>query len=304
LERLSAPGTGKFALFQFFRYNVVGKNTYPNMTPIVSGQRVPDANKNPVDRDLSELFYWHRPYRGRGYASMYAVNLCQDYFLHYWNTTVTHIDQSLDYAFCNPQYEPLDRSNFQGPYAVGRRCLNGRSIASLMLGYVGDFFDSYRGVGRVALAQMMEAHEGSMEVVGSLDPTLSAFLERMERASHLEDTVTVIGSDHGMHMSPYSSFTEAGKIERKLGTLMLLVPRSFLSRHPGLEDTLRENQQRLVSAYDIHMTLKHIPTYPHPPPPTDRPEDEPKWGISLFEKIPRGRTCDQAGIPEDWCTCK
>jgi hypothetical protein len=53
------------------------------------------------------------------------------------------------------------------------------------------------------------------------------------------------------------------------------------------------------------MTLKHIATMPDGDvPPVEFAGDENEYGQSLFEEIPEDRTCEQAGIPDEWCTCR
>jgi hypothetical protein len=312
----------RYRVFQFFKYNVVGKNTFPNMTPIVTGRTARDPNNPPVSdaRRMERLFYWRKPYspqamspavtdpvgdisspaspaggsRSRtsapasvssssspassslssssssssspsspssaggprrapaagvgGYVSQYVIDLCQDYFGYYWNTTRSHLTHEAAYAYCDPAYEPLQRSNFVGPYSLGRRCLApGVPVAEDVLTLGRQFQDAYDGVGRVSLLKFMEAHEGSMEVVATLDEPLTDHLVWMDARGYLGAGITVLASDHGNHMSPYALFTEAGRTERKLGTLFVIVPESIAVRAEDRMEAMYKNQFRLVT---------------------------------------------------------
>jgi len=64
------------------------------------------------------------------------------------------------------------------------------------------------------------------------------------------------------------------------------------------------NKNRLTSTYDLHSTLKHIielggsPDGPELPKAADCPKCQ-----SVFLPIDESRTCEDAGIPEHYCTC-
>ncbi|KAJ6216732.1 hypothetical protein RDWZM_007889 [Blomia tropicalis] len=60
---------------------------------------------------------------------------------------------------------------------------------------------------------------------------------------------------------------------------------------------LRENSRMLTSHMDIYATLQHIL---HGTIPSTRSQ----YGVSLFDTISNDRTCNDAGIPEQYCLCK
>ena len=51
---------------------------------------------------------------------------------------------------------------------------------------------SAAGQGRVVQAQFIDNHEGSMEVIGAMDPHLESFLSWMSTEGHLANTVVMI----------------------------------------------------------------------------------------------------------------
>ena len=70
------------------------------------------------------------------------------------------------------------------------------------------------------------------------------------------------------------------------------------------------NQQRLVSPFDVHATLRHFLSYPRPPAAVDwsdttynafhaglRPQ-------SILSEVDAARTCYDAGVPDDSCRCE
>ena len=95
--------------------------------------------------------------------------------------------------------------------------------------------------------------------------------------------------------------------------LAMLLPRWVEERYPAAAAALAANEQRLVSGYDVHTTLHHLL---HLGESVDPPAQQyerwraagnvsasVRWGVSLLDVVPEGRTCDQAGIPAEWCAC-
>jgi hypothetical protein len=246
-----------FSVFQFFRYNSVGGNTFPNLSAMLAGE---SAVHRPT-RDLSSAFVWKSVYEKLGYVSMYSCAICQDYFRWYWSSETPGVDHELDYAFCNPDYEPAKRNNFIGPYSIGERCLQGSPVSSVSFQHAREFAEKYSDVNRFSMVKLLEGHEGSMEVITTLDEPLRDFLDWITRAQR--DTFTVLCADHGNHMSLYTK-SHSGFSEWRLPFLFLLVPDSFLEKNPRARMNLLRNEQRLVTAHDIHATLRHVPVFPQP----------------------------------------
>jgi len=65
-------------------------------------------------------------------------------------------------------------------------------------------------------------------------------------------------SDHGLHMGLCFLFTEQGFVEHKLPFLATLIPERFLKDYPELRQNLDDNEQKLISAYDIYATFKDL----------------------------------------------
>ncbi len=95
--------------------------------------------------------------------------------------------------FCHPEYS-AHRTNFRGPYSLGRRCITGRSVHDLTFDVLRQFMAVYPAHrGRIAFASFMEAHEGSLGGVHHLpgSPTLNQ-----------NSTLTTCVVADGQHSSP------------------------------------------------------------------------------------------------------
>ncbi len=120
-------------------------------------------------------------------------------------------------------------------------------------------------------------------------------------------------------------FAENGRVEHKNPFLAMLAPTWLPAAYPQLAAALRGNEQRLLSAFDIHATLHHVlhlgdadkavaaaaaaggdalrQQYPawaaH-----GNVSSAVQWGTSLLAPIPAGRSCEQALVPHDNCMCR
>ena len=105
--------------------------------------------------------------------------------------------------------------------------------------------------------------------------------------------------------------TSAGWMESNLPFFFLVFPPFFKARNPELVANARGNAHRLVTAYDIHKTLKHLlhlqtrsTSWSNDEDAADSNSSKPLIkSFSLLTKIPSARSCDDAGIPAAFCSC-
>ncbi|RUS82287.1 hypothetical protein EGW08_009965, partial [Elysia chlorotica] len=100
----------------------------------------------------------------------------------------------------------------------------------------------------------------------------------------------------------FSFFRETyhGRIETSTPYLFLTFPPWFERKYPELIKTLKINQNRLSSHYDVYETMKDILFLKGHKRPEGTVQER---GISLFREIPKARTCRNAGIPDEFCAC-
>jgi hypothetical protein len=89
----------------------------------------------------------------------------------------------------------------------------------------------------------------------------------------------------------------------------MLIPPALLEEHPVVRDSLQVNQQRLVTAFDIHETIKGIINLglqqQQQQVTVELLPARDNSGISMvsFPPIPKNRTCTDAQIEPHWCAC-
>eukprot|EP00996_Jenningsia_fusiforme_P005938 NODE_705_length_1967_cov_46.187696_g652_i0.p1 GENE.NODE_705_length_1967_cov_46.187696_g652_i0~~NODE_705_length_1967_cov_46.187696_g652_i0.p1 ORF type:complete len:632 (-),score=57.52 NODE_705_length_1967_cov_46.187696_g652_i0:11-1906(-) len=296
--------SGRSSLFQFFRYTTVGHSTMGNI-PLMVGGKFNHISYTAEDKRFLAERYWWSEFKRHRYATVYQSNLCEDE-LGSWMSGEGLLDHHFVEWACQPEYDAYgERSNIVGPYSVRQRCLAGDFVHAYQLQHLQEAWSTYRRLGvRVASHSVFEeGHEGTLEVVSTLDSPLAELVKHFKIEGHLNDTVIVFTSDHGLHMGPYW-MTRPGRLEHKLPLLVMLFPRWFTQQHPETERALRHNAQSLVTAWDIYATLRHVASFPagwnrgNATFPAGPP-----WACTLFDRIPYNRTCREARIPARRCIC-
>lgn len=132
-----------------------------------------------------------------------------------------------------------------------------------------------------------------------IDGNLAAIFDELFSRGYLNDTFLIVMGDHGLRFGKIRQ-TQPGKLEERLPFLALIPPPWFRDRFPKSERNLRINRNRLVTAFDLHETLKQLLDFGD----VDGGEGSlKKRGISLFKEIPATRTCQHADIKPHFCSC-
>ena len=129
-------------------------------------------------------------------------------------------------------------------------------------------------------------------------------LNSVAAAGALNTTFFLLMGDHGFRMGETKfQSTEQGIIENNMPGLVVIPPTTFVRKHEDMMVNLKANTKVLTSHYDLHHTLRHILAIS-----LGKEVDE-VWGkevgppgASLFSPLEE-RTCGEAGVPLDFCSC-
>ncbi|KAG0222572.1 hypothetical protein BGX31_009011 [Mortierella sp. GBA43] len=297
---LDKSAQGGPELHEFFRYHSVGFNTDPNSRAIYTNhsERMEPAAL-PVWKDFYEA----------GYVTSRVEDNCEDWSAQYTGiATSQYFDHELQAPFCLPPYYALEGnpfSNFDGPYSIVSRCLHGTNVHNHALEYMNQFRRAYPDQPWFQMGSLIEGHEGTGEVLLTLDDDMAKFMKGMEEDGTLENTIIIMMADHGLHMGINFMFTPNGRIEHMNPYLSVILPPLVTKKYPSLSRGLKHNHQSLVTGYDIHATLKMLAA--GMPEHGDNDQvDQGAWrrGTLFDETMSHSRTCEQARIPEQYCRCR
>jgi hypothetical protein len=126
------------------------------------------------------------------------------------------------------------------------------------------------------------------------------YLQQLSELGVLDDTLVIFFSDHGMRFGDIRKhFT--GWLEERLPFLFIHLPEKFKDLYPGMAENVVKNSEKLVSPFDIYVTLKDfLLLMGESSEPIAKGCENCK---SLFDEIPDDRKCSDAGIDDSWCAC-
>eukprot|EP00440_Ansanella_granifera_P013679 gb/GFBE01014865.1/.p1 GENE.gb/GFBE01014865.1/~~gb/GFBE01014865.1/.p1 ORF type:complete len:765 (+),score=104.44 gb/GFBE01014865.1/:1-2295(+) len=220
-----------------------------------------------------------------------------------WDYIVPHLSASFG----------LDSEEFIGDFACAGA---GRHYYKLMMDWAIEVLRQNRLSSNFLYTHLQAAHI-SHRHLKFLDMKLrDHLLEVMQQNPEL---IVALASDHGQVMS---------MCDHRSPFLHLFVPSALLHSRPGLRQTLLSNSRQVVSGWDLFATLHHLARFNN-----SNPEDLTGFaalrarGIrtisaspikafqaaarvdlagkfsprSIFQELPRGRTCAEAGIAASHC---
>lgn len=303
--------------FRYERFAVVGSNSPRNQFPLLSGYGsleyardhgglaldciVPGFPDTRAPTNHSCHRWVFDSYREAGYTTMFGTNMCDWGVMeevYPFDTAAAPTDHHLMQPWCHVDYD-VDKLYFR-PVS---RCFGPVPAHEPLLTYESQFLAAYEGARRLSWTVYLEGHEPSFRVMGSLDAALAAHLLAL-RARHGHDTAIFLVSDHGIHYGTFYDGSPSGPREHATPLLYALLPRRTLAAWPQLEGALSANRRRLFSPFDLHATLLHLLSYPHPPRLPDWSTAAiPLRAKSILQPLPRDRECEDAGIPASICPC-
>ncbi|KAI9473189.1 hypothetical protein BX667DRAFT_508181 [Coemansia mojavensis] len=305
------PGVNRIT--ELFRYHSVGFSTENNTKAMYLGEIFPS--------DPSALPIWAY-FKDKGYVTARVDTGCEDWVKEYHKKTSNAFvsERALDYEFtapfCLPECFPESGNpfgNFKGPYSIVSRCLYGRYLHEWAFDYLYKLRQEMRlhntsGKGKhrpyMISITFMEGHEGTGEVLSTVDDALAAFLQDMHESGELNNTVLIVGGDHGLHMGLNFAYLQNGRIEHQNPFFAMSVPEwlyEFADKYHQTHTSEQEhplllNEQRLTTPFELHHTFRVLAEWPQ--------VNHDSWKRSLLYPQKRGRLCSEAGIGEGYCMCR
>ncbi|XP_070073755.1 uncharacterized protein [Drosophila takahashii] len=280
---------------EMFGYNRVGQNSYPNVVPLLSGQSVEEVESrrgcfganNQTNFDKCRLLW--NDFKAAGYATILGED--------------SRIGATFNYARPGFGRKPTDfylrnvmneihtwtKYSARGPSEI---TCSGDRARCWDRGFFAFFWQS------------MGVHD-YFQYGEQTDLQYYFILRALRSRKILDRTLVVLLSDHGLR---YGSFarTFQGMRESSLPTMVAIYPRWLEERFPLAVKNLRANARRLVTAYDLHETLKDVVDLENLSDEsiqnrTERLRND--YNVSLFLPIPEERSCFSSRIPLHYCEC-
>ena len=306
--------------FIFNNLNSVGSNTYPNMLALLAGmveETIPELKiKGEIDffRNIDKHhdilpFIW-KEFEDLGYITMYQEDDPKISIFNYLKDGFKYHPTGLYNRAYNLQYYKI-RS---GP----DKCHHTKPSYLTWLNQIEQFVtqmntDTNRKIPYFAFNFLTEYTHDYFTIPKEFDQRLSEMFMNFEKKGFMDNTMVIVMGDHGNRIVSYSYSTEMGILERYRPFLSIRLPKAF--ENTKFLNNIQENQNKLVSFYDIYQTLRHflfLNKY------DAMNEDQlvcskqfeinshqkrTSRGISLFQLIPKTRNCSNALISNKLCNC-
>jgi phosphoglycerol transferase MdoB-like AlkP superfamily enzyme len=126
----------------------------------------------------------------------------------------------------------------------------------LQLEYGEKFWNAYEKSRKFLFLAFLHGHEPTYSVVKYIDKPIVEFLNRLEKNDKLKDTCIFFVGDHGLHISPIYALLAPENY-----SYQIVLPALFIvfNYNKNLKiNEIYDNQQKLVTPYDIYETMFHI----------------------------------------------
>ncbi|XP_035722084.1 uncharacterized protein LOC118441589 [Vespa mandarinia] len=280
-------------------YNKMGDNTFPNLMAILTGQNQEQAYSRCKPSEAYKLdrcpFLWYN-FRNAGYITAYGED-----------ETVLNTFNYLKVGFVQP---PTDY--YLRPYMLAsekllksknrfnlKYCTGPETSFDRIFNYAMDFAQTFVNVPYFGFFWTNSISHENVNGPSLMDSQMFRKLQILKEEGVLNDTMIVFLSDHGMRWGNIRE-TFVGWYEERLPFIYIWLPDWFRNENPDAYQALKLNENRLTSPFDLYETFRDILL-------TAGGDADVSPGCpscnSLFEPIPRERSCQDASIAPHWCAC-
>uniref|UniRef100_A0A183A823 Guanylate cyclase domain-containing protein n=1 Tax=Echinostoma caproni TaxID=27848 RepID=A0A183A823_9TREM len=312
-------------------YNIIGDGTTANLLALLTGlfeHELPESRKSRVvpvsvnsltpNETVLDTYpwLWGEFNRVGGYATHFIEDSPK------WGTfqhrlTGFGVERTPTHSYGRPCL--LMAAQEEHRYGKTLGCIHARYTHHMLLESTTEFFLAYKDRPRFSLTFLSEMIHENSAYVSILDSDVARFLDkihkddvlsnshvRMDKAEHVfANTLVILFADHGPRMGS-ARLSAQGKMNERLPLLSFILPQRLIRAWPKAREALHRNRERLTTLFDVHMTLRHLlhwQTHKSDTRVSSVPKPAVSRGSSLFVELPVHRSCAEAHILPQWCTC-
>ena len=306
-------------------HNRVGHNSYPNVMALLSGEitaGVPEL-KGEVGPEGREMYYIdleRQPLiqsllRRHGYLTMQMEDT-QDMGdfnrkgivgfksapadIYYRAAFLAMVEEKYRYKY---NYPTLGVRNWEIGEGGCFACLQEQMLHKYQLPAIHDFIDMYKHTPTFTFIHLVEYLHNDLNMAKHYDRDLAHMIKSLHNSSALKNTFLMLMGDHGWQRTePPFIFTKQGKTEMNMPAFYILPPTDFSSKYPEKYKNLIKNSKSLTTFFDINQMMRDILSLASNISVSQLFQGFEGHGSSLFSNL-SARTCEEAEIPEDYCSC-
>ncbi|XP_023293630.2 uncharacterized protein LOC111676867 [Lucilia cuprina] len=304
----------KLNYIEFWGYNKVGDNTYPNLMPVLTGfdeDEVAISCLGPAPKFSSSLYdncslIWKR-YKEAGFKTVYAEDVGA---LSLFNWRHSGFKKAPTDYYLRPILLEMERHISYEKRLNVALCMGGRRTADVLLEYIRKLIPMMKHENFFAFFWTVAMTHDLFNMPMLFDEDIKHLLENFDINGILNRTIIFLMSDHGIRWGSFRK-TYQGMMEERLPLLIALYPPWFKQKYPEAVSNLEANAKRLSTPYDLHATMLDLldlrklsaKQLVKRSAELNDPDTSMPRSISLFLPIPKSRTCENAYIASHWCSC-
>ncbi|KAL7739810.1 hypothetical protein ACLKA6_018055 [Drosophila palustris] len=295
---------------EFWGYNRVGQNSYPNLVPLFSGLNETELESScySSERSFDKCKFIWQDFKAAGYNTSYAED---NSVIGTFNYCKWGFDRQPTDFYLRPVMLEVDLFT---RYSVDEQslvhCSAGRKSAEILHEFIYKMIPHLKQGPYFSVSWETQGVHDYFGYPKFLDADYLKLLKRLRSSHILSNTLVFLMADHGLRMGSFRS-TSQGMLEESQPLLIAIYPQWLEESYPLAISNLRRNAHSLVTTFDLHATLKDLTNLSllndsHIEKESillqELDQNMPR-GISLFLPIPDTRDCELASIPAEFCLC-
>ena len=234
--------------FQYINYNSFSSSQSTNILPMFYG----------VSNKKSDTINSLQKIQNQGFITGYEIDKCTKKFYDVVenDNSVKWDHENIGYL-CDVNYMDNKKNYYDSIY---ERCLYGKPISFYMIEYLKQFWNLYNDNKKYFHIAFNYGHEKTGNVLKYLDEPLYNVLNEFYSTGKFKDSAIFFVSNYGNQENGLYNILGSAEweIEKKFGVFILLLCNNDNLKKGNYSKNLIDNQNLMITAYDIHDTMMHI----------------------------------------------
>ena len=299
-----------YAVYDFVFNHAIHSKTLSNLIPILTGQHYKTllsqvqnlTMDNPSHfssfKSNEQKSLWNY-FKSKGFTTLFSYDTVYDYL-----STVFGRQISADHILSN--FWHLSEKVFQySDFSERIQCIGDKYPHDYSFSYIQDFIDNYPKSNKFIYSHLSVAHEKSGKRLKIMDESLLNFIQSTLDKHKSSNLAFFLISDHGR---PGGSPVMADSRAEVILPFNFLIASQSIIKKLKAHQQLKSNTKKLTSRFDLYKTLKFLSHFPYEnyqnlKKTSQNIETElPAYNLFL-DDINERRTCEDVGVPEEFCFC-
>ncbi|XP_066907474.1 uncharacterized protein [Halyomorpha halys] len=296
----------KIISVEMLGYNKVGDNTFPNMIPVLVGRTIEEIKKTCWQQEniFDDCPFIWKKYKESNFSTAYYEDASWMGLFNYQKYGFRK--QPTD--FYGQIFSLMAEKELGGDKRLNAHlCIGNRMVLNVLLENANKYIIRSKKALTWSMFWTSSMTHDFLNLPRLADLPFVEFMENLYNNEIFNSTVFIFMSDHGIRWGGIRS-TYQGYMEERLPFLFISFPKWFGNTYQLATQNLKANRRRLTTHFDLHETLLDLIDLSNLQDEviierTNNLNHYARRGISLFLPVPENRTCEDAGITENWCTC-